>query len=195
MKARLNGVDLFLEIRGDSGPPVMLVHGSSDDHHTWDGVVPLLARRSRVTTYDRRGHGESDRPASQAGLADEAGDLAALIENLGIAPVHVVGNASGADVVLHLIVKRPDLFASASLHEPAANTLDLDKLSSFGAPLLLTHGDKSPTSASDVLDDISDVLPRAQRYIFRGAGNAPHLTHPDDFALVLGSFISGVAGA
>ena len=56
----------------------------------------------------------------------------------------------------------------------------------------MTEGNQSPRLFRDVLDQIGDVMPRAQRHVFRGAGHAPHLTHPDDFALVVGSFINGV---
>src|SRR5436309_2627253 len=118
MKARLNGVDLYFETRGAAGPPVVLVHGSWGDHHNWDAVVPLLARSCRVTTYDRRGHSQSERLAAQGSVRDDARDLAALIEGLGIAPAHVVGNSFGAIVVLDLIIERPDLIASAAVHEP-----------------------------------------------------------------------------
>ena len=53
MKARFNGVDLYLETRGGAGPSIVLVHGSWGDNHIWDGVVPLLARSCRVTTGPR----------------------------------------------------------------------------------------------------------------------------------------------
>ena len=269
MKARFNGVDLYLETRGSAGPPVVLVHGSWGDHHNWDAVVPLLARRCRATTYDRRGHSQSERLAAQGSVHDDARDLAALIDGLGIAPAHVVGNSFGAIVVLNLIIERPDLIASAAVHEPpligflegdptllpvrqrigavmdtlnagqaeagarqfvetvafgpgmweqlspamretfvfnaptwldemkerAAFELDLDTLSSFGGPLLMSEGDQSPPFFAAILEELSDAMPRAQRHIFRGAGHVPHLTHPDDFALVVGSFINGVAGA
>jgi len=266
VKARLNGVDLYVESRGEAGPRVVLVHGSWGDHHNWDAVVPLLARHSRVTTYDRRGHSQSERLATQGSIRDDVRDLAALIEGLGIAPAHVVCNSFGAVIVLNLIIERPDLFASAAIHEPplvglldadpalsavqqrigavmdtliagqteagarqfvetvafgpgawphlspelretfvfnastwldemkerAAFDLDLGKLSSFGGPLLMTQGDQSPPFFRVILDMISDALPRAQHHIFRGAGHVPNLTHPDDFALVVGSFINGV---
>ena len=269
MKARFNGVDLYLETRGGAGPSIVLVHGSWGDHHNWDGVVPLLARSCRVTTYDRRGHSQSERLATQGSIRDDVRDLAALIEGLGIAPAHVVGNSFGAIVTLNLIIARPDLFASAAIHEPplirmlegnpalsactaayrrghrdtecredrsggasvrgdvafgpgaweqlpptmretflfnaptwldemnepAAFSLDLDKLSSFGGPLLMSHGDQSPPFFLAILEQIADAVPRAQRHSFRGAGHVPHLSHPDDYALVVGSFITGVAGA
>ena len=247
MKARFNGVDLYLETRGGVGPSIVLVHGSWGDHHNWDGVVPLLARSCRVTTYDRRGHSQSER--------------------LAITPAHVVGNSFGAIVTLNLIIARPDLFASAAIHEPplirmlegnpalsaaqqrigavietlsagkaeagarqfvetvafgpgaweqlmptmretfifnaptwvdemkepAAFSLDLDKLSLYGGPLLISHGDQSPPFFPAIVEQIADAVPRAQRHVFRGAGHVPHLSHPDDYALVIGSFINGVA--
>jgi pimeloyl-ACP methyl ester carboxylesterase len=118
MKARFNGVDLYLETRGGGGPSIVLVHGSWGDHHNWGGVVPLLARSCRVTTYDRRGHSQSERLATQGSIRDDVRDLAALIEGIGIAPAHVVGNSFGAIVTLNLIIERPDLVASAVIHEP-----------------------------------------------------------------------------
>ena len=194
MKARLNGVELHVETHGDAGPAVILVHGSRGDHHTWDAVLPLLARRCRMTAYDRRGHGQSEQ-STVHGMREDAADLAALIEQLTKAPVHVVGNGVGATVVLLLVIERPELFASVAVHEPNPRSLDVDRLASYGGPLLMTHGDQSPPSVIQMLDEISEALPRTQRYIFRRAGDAPHVTHPDDFELVVGSFILGVAGA
>lgn len=266
MNARVNGVELYIESHGDAGPPVVFVHGSWGDHSSWDRVVPQLARRCRVTTYDRRGHTQSERPAGQGSIRDDVRDLAGLIEHLAIAPVHVVGTSFGAIITLNLLIERPDLVASATIHEPpllglvAANpaveaaqqrvravmrtlsagdaeagarqfvetvafgpgmweelppalrktfvfnaptwvdemneqhafTLDLGKLAAFGGPLLMTQGDQSPPFFRVILDQIADVLPRAQHHTFRGAGHAPHLTHADDYAVVVGSFISGV---
>ena len=194
MKARLNGVELFFETHGDSGPTVVLVHGLRGDHHTWDAVAPLLARGCRVTAYDRRGHGQSNQ-STVHGMREDAADLRALIEQLTKVPVHVVGNGVGATVVLLLVTERPALFASVAVHEPNPRSLDVDRLASYGGPLLITHGDQSPPSVIQMLDEISDALPRTQRYIFRRAGDAPHVTHPADFELVVGSFIRGVAGA
>jgi pimeloyl-ACP methyl ester carboxylesterase len=264
MKQRVNGVDLFIESSG-SGPPVVLVHGSWGDHHNWDAAVPLLARTCRVTTYDRRGHSASQRVGGQGSILEDVDDLAALIEQLGLAPVHVVGNSFGAIIALNLMIKRPDLIASATLHEPpligllegnsalagiqqrfgavmetlssgrteagarqfvetalgpgvweqlspalretfvfnastwldemkepGAFALDCDRLSSFGGPVLMSQGDQSPPFFAAILEQIAGALPRTQRHVFRGAGHVPHLTHPDDYALVVGNCIKGV---
>jgi pimeloyl-ACP methyl ester carboxylesterase len=115
--ARVNGVRLYFEEHG-RGEPMVLVHGSWGDHHNWDAVVPGLAASFRVVTYDRRGHSQSERPATQGRITEDAEDLAALIEHLGITPAHVVGNSGGGIVSLALATMHPELFRTLIVHEP-----------------------------------------------------------------------------
>jgi pimeloyl-ACP methyl ester carboxylesterase len=117
--ATVNGVRLFYTLTGNAGPPLVLVHGSWADHGDWDFVVPALAERFRVLTYDRRGHSRSERPSGQGSLDEDVADLAALIEQLDLAPAHVVGHSSGGSIVLRLATRRPELFRSMSVQEPA----------------------------------------------------------------------------
>lgn len=116
--ATVNGVRLFYELTGEAGPPLVLVHGSWSDHHGWDRVVPALAERCRVLTYDRRGHSQSDRPAGQGSADQHGADLVALVEHLGLAPAHVAGSSFGGYILLRLATRRPDLFRSLAVHEP-----------------------------------------------------------------------------
>jgi pimeloyl-ACP methyl ester carboxylesterase len=81
-------------------------------------VAPLLARSFRVLTYDRRAHGLSMQTAGPGSRAQDEADLGALIEVLGLAPGHVVGNSFGASIALGLANSRPDLIASVNAHEP-----------------------------------------------------------------------------
>jgi len=115
----VNGVRLFWELTGSSGEPLVFVHGSWVDHHTWDAVVPSLSRSFRVLAYDRRGHSQSERPASPGSVREDAADLAALIEELGLAPAHMVGSSLGGAIVLRLAQERPDLVRSLVVNEPA----------------------------------------------------------------------------
>ncbi|MDX6760731.1 alpha/beta fold hydrolase [Streptomyces sp. F8] len=77
-------------IEGD-GEPLVLVHGSWTDHHSWNAVLPHLTRAHRVLVYDRRGHSLSERPPGQGTRTQDEDDLAALIEMIG-APVHVAAS-------------------------------------------------------------------------------------------------------
>jgi pimeloyl-ACP methyl ester carboxylesterase len=67
--ANVNGVQLFYELSGAGKCPLVLVHGSWVSHHTWDLVIPHLAKSFRVLVYDRRGHGGSQRPNLEAIVA------------------------------------------------------------------------------------------------------------------------------
>ena len=113
----VNSINLYYETTGD-GEPVVLVHGSWGDHHNWAPVVPLLSQSFRVVRFDRRGHSQSEAGRNQGSFAEDADDLGELIERLGLAPAHVVGNSGGAAIALRLAGKRPDLFRTLAIHEP-----------------------------------------------------------------------------
>ena len=81
------------------GPVVVMVHGWPDSHVLWDGVVPLLADRFRVITYDNRGVGPSSSPKQYAEytMARLADDFAAVIDAVSPnRPVHVIAHDWGS---------------------------------------------------------------------------------------------------
>lgn len=113
----VNGTSLYYEVTG-LGPPLVLVHGSWGDGRNWDAVVPALVERFAVLTYDRRGHSRSAAATAQGSMEEDALDLAALIETLGLDPANIAGNSYGAAIVLRLATLRPDLFRALAAHEP-----------------------------------------------------------------------------
>lgn len=113
----VNGVELYVETAG-AGDRVVLVHGSWGDATTWNAVAGLLADRFEVVTYDRRGHSRSEDGNGPGSLIEDAQDLGALIQQLGQVPAHVVGNSYGSSITLTLAAARPELVASAAVHEP-----------------------------------------------------------------------------
>lgn len=72
-------------------------------------------------------------------------------------------------------------------------TVDLQRLSAFTRPALLTRGDQSPRFFGIVLDRVTAAMPHAQRHTFRGAGHVPHLTHPGEFVEVVRAFAGAPA--
>lgn len=78
-----------------TGPPLLLVHGTTSDHSTtWRFVLPEFAKRFTVLAMDRRGRGGSgDGP--DYSLEREAEDIAAIADAAG-EPVNVIGHSFGA---------------------------------------------------------------------------------------------------
>lgn len=116
-EAKVNGVRLHYELDG-TGEPLVFIHGSWGDHANWAPVVPGLAASFRVLRYDRRGHSQSERLPGQGSVHEDVADAAALVEHLGLAPAHVVGNSYGSCIALRLAAVRPDVVRSVAAHEP-----------------------------------------------------------------------------
>lgn len=121
--SEINGVRLHWELSGDTGEPLVLVHGSWVDHSNWDMVAPSLAQEYRVLRYDRRGHSRSERPEAQGSIREDVADLAGLIEELRLAPAHVIGSSFGGAIALQLAAVRPDLVRSLTVNEPPLTNL------------------------------------------------------------------------
>jgi pimeloyl-ACP methyl ester carboxylesterase len=104
MAASKDGVNLAIWASG-AGRPVLLVHGTTSDHSTFDELVPYLAERRRVYRWDRRGRGLSGDgpPGEQYRLELEFADAAAVAAQVAAVegtPVDVLSHSFGAYVAL-----------------------------------------------------------------------------------------------
>jgi pimeloyl-ACP methyl ester carboxylesterase len=105
--AEVNGLSLYYEEHG-SGDPLVLLHGGVAGGEIFATVLPALAAARRVITVDLQGHGrtaEIDRPLLPELLA---GDVAALIEGLGLERADVLGYSLGGTVAFRLAVEHPE---------------------------------------------------------------------------------------
>ncbi|WP_165670860.1 alpha/beta fold hydrolase [Metapseudomonas otitidis] len=109
-----HGCRLHYEIHGQ-GTPVLLVHGLGSSTLDWEYQLPALSTRHQVVLMDVRGHGLSDKPRERYSIAGFAADAAALIEHLGLAPVHLVGISMGGMIGFQLGVDRPELLRSLTI--------------------------------------------------------------------------------
>lgn len=115
-RMQVNGVELPYRDEG-AGRPIVVIHGGGPDMDTLRGVAAELASDHRVITYNRRGFWGAGAPASS--WEEHRDDLAALLDNLDVDRVAVVGSSAGGIVALDLAVNRPDLVEALVLHEPA----------------------------------------------------------------------------
>ena len=97
---------LHYEDTGGTGRPVVLIHGWPLSGKSWkDNVAALAEAGYQVITYDRRGFGESEKPALGYSYDHLADDLAALIDTLGLQDATLVGFSMGGGEVARYITR------------------------------------------------------------------------------------------
>ena len=108
--ARVNGVVLHHEDRGDASRPALVFANSlGTDFRIWDAIVALLGDRFRYVRYDKRGHGLSEATPAPYTMDDHIGDLESLLDHLGVKSCAVIGLSVGGVIAQGLASKRPDL--------------------------------------------------------------------------------------
>jgi pimeloyl-ACP methyl ester carboxylesterase len=114
-----DGVALNVADSGGIGLPFLLQHGLCGDGRQTSEVFPPDSRY-RGLTLECRGHGASEAgDVAKFSIATFASDLAALIEERGLAPLVVGGISMGAAIALRLAVLRPALIRGLILVRPA----------------------------------------------------------------------------
>jgi len=115
----LEGIRVHVRDEG-TGPPLLLVHGTSSSLHTWDGWVRHLSGRRRIIRLDLPGFGLTG-PAPDGDYRVEryARLVAALLERLAIARTDVAGNSLGGRVAITLALDHPERVRRLILVDPA----------------------------------------------------------------------------
>jgi pimeloyl-ACP methyl ester carboxylesterase len=104
----VDGGSIAYDIQG-SGPLVLLVPGMGDLRSSYRFLSPrLVAAGYTVVTTDLRGHGESDASFPSYGDEETAGDIDALIGELGV-PAVIVGNSMAAGAAVIVAANHPEL--------------------------------------------------------------------------------------
>ena len=104
----IDGGQLFYAEHGSGDPPLVLVHGLGCAHEDWRNQVNHFAPSHRVVSLDQRGHGRSVGHTSGFDIGTFGADVAALIANLALPPVLLVGHSLGCRVVLECTRIAPD---------------------------------------------------------------------------------------
>jgi pimeloyl-ACP methyl ester carboxylesterase len=100
-----------MNIRWDSqgtGTPLLLIQGLGYGRWGWDPVVPGLAERWRVLTFDNRGIGESDKPAGPYTAREMADDALQVLDEAGVERAHVLGASLGGMIAQEVAVAAPE---------------------------------------------------------------------------------------
>ncbi|MBG0866036.1 MULTISPECIES: alpha/beta fold hydrolase [Burkholderia] len=141
--AQLDDVRLHYVTGGpDDGEMVVLLHGWPQTWYTWRHVMPALAEDGyRVVAVDYRGAGESDKPLGGYDKASMAGDIRALVHQLGATRIHLVGRDIGVMVAYAYAAQWPtEIVKLAMLDVPVPGTRIWDEAKASADPQIWHFG-------------------------------------------------------
>src|SRR6478609_3610685 len=92
-----------------AGRPVVFAHAWGLNSDMWTYQIPdLTAAGLRCVTYDRRGHGRSDRPGRGYDHDTFADDLAVVLEHLDLDAITLVGHSQGCSEIVRYLSRHGD---------------------------------------------------------------------------------------
>ena len=97
----------LLDWGGQGRQPLLLLHGFTGHAHAWDTLSIALQPHFHVQALDQRGHGDSD-PAEVYNAVAEFEDIAGIVDQLGLAPLVLVGLSMGGRNAMYFTAQRPE---------------------------------------------------------------------------------------
>ena len=110
---RVAGLNIWQSGADMVGPPVLCLHGIGGDRTSFADQLGQLGGR-RVIAWNMPGYGGSD-PLMQMDFAALSGAVVALLDALGIATVHLVGQSIGGMIAQEVAIRSSDRVASLGL--------------------------------------------------------------------------------
>lgn len=178
------------------GPALLMLHGITDTWRSFEPVLPWLPPDWHVISMTQRGHGGSSAAASYR-TRDFAADAAAMVTELGLPPVVVVGHSMGAVNALRTAIDHPAAVRGVVAAGGFASFSDKPGLVEFIEGQMLTLGAQVPRQLAEafqrdtiagpvapgLLETMVDECLRTPAATWRGAFAA---LLEDDFSAELG---------
>lgn len=142
---------------GDTGPPIVLLHGLVGSGRYWGGAYDALATHRRVIVPDLLGFGRSPRPAAGYGPDDHAYAVRPCLDDLGIGePVAIGAHSLGSLIALRFAAthptphRRPRGVRTTALSRPAGRWV-CDHRTAVARLAVLTHPRLPAAIAADAV--------------------------------------------
>jgi 3-oxoadipate enol-lactonase len=110
---KVNDIQIYYELHGAEGKPtVLFLHGLGSSVRDWEFQVPAFADDYRMLLIDMRGHGRSDKQQGPYSMPLFVRDTIALLDQLKIDKVHLVGLSMGGMIAFQMAVDCPERIQS-----------------------------------------------------------------------------------
>lgn len=124
MKIKVNGQQYLVEQEGSGQPTWLLLHGFMGSHADFGQVTAGLP--GQVLTVDLLGHGQTTASHDpwDYDMAQQAADLAAILAQLEINHINLVGYSMGGRLALGFALNYPELVGKLFLESSTAGIAD-----------------------------------------------------------------------
>jgi pimeloyl-ACP methyl ester carboxylesterase len=109
-RVRVRGVEFHYAEAGSGKDVVLCLHGWPQHWYEWRNLMPALADRHRVIALDLRGFGWSEAPQDGYEKEELADDVLAVLDELGLERVKLVGHDWGGWIGFLLCLREPRRF-------------------------------------------------------------------------------------
>ena len=121
---KVNGINLhYLEWGDTDRPAILMLHGISQQAHSWDFISLPLSVDYRVIALDQRGHGDSDwSPNGNYSTDIYVGDIEGFVGAMGLENFHLMGHSMGGRNSLAWASGRPGVLKSLTIVDTGPET-------------------------------------------------------------------------
>jgi pimeloyl-ACP methyl ester carboxylesterase len=157
-QVRVNGMSFhYLEWGNPANPTILMLHGGSQQGHSWDFVSLPLSEHYHIVALDQRGHGDSDW-AADGDYTTEAhqGDIDGFVQSQGLEDFHLIGHSMGGRNSYVWASRHPNTLRSLVIVDtgPEAQARGRNRIQSF-------------RELPDELDSFEEFASRVQEYTGR----------------------------
>lgn len=119
----VNAGRIFYEAAG-RGAAIVMIHDGLLHRETWNAQFAAFAKSYRVTRWDRRGYGRSDKPKAAFSDLD---DLYAVMKALKVERPTLIGCSAGGLLAIHLALDHPESVSALVLVGPIVSGLEFSE--------------------------------------------------------------------
>lgn len=131
MNIMVDGIDYYYEVSGN-GEPVILLHGFTGDHSTWNPIKQYLMDSFKVISIDIIGHGKTSSPPDVRNYRIEqvVSQISGILDHLSLKKAHILGYSMGGRLALSYAIANPERVKSLVLESasPGLRTVEERRL-------------------------------------------------------------------
>lgn len=122
MYYQVNNISLFVKDEGSGNPALIFLHFWGGSSATWSRVTAILKDKYRCISYDHRGWGQSEKPASGYSIRSLAEDTKGLIRKLRLKDYILAGHSMGGKIAQYIAAQQPEGLKKLILVAPSPST-------------------------------------------------------------------------